>query len=187
MLVVVEFYVAPDAAQVDGGVADALRERADAGIDVVLAAGDEALVTAFEDDDVFVIDMSDDDMTGFTGRTLLVDDATVLLSVVPGPEDPENDEVAMWTAGTSIGRILGRFVDTGMQAGMERAAIAEETGVRDGVPDDVADEAPDEGADEVPDEGADEVPDEGADEAPDGVPTDGTEDLTGGAPDDEAE
>lgn len=120
-------YVAPTAAQASEDVAAALRERAGAGVAVTLVAGEAALVERFADADLRVVDMSDDDMTGFTGRTLLVDDATVLLSVVPGPEDPESAEVALWTDGTSVGRILGRFVQTGMEAGMERAGGREDS------------------------------------------------------------
>ena len=57
---------------------------------------------------------------GFAGRTLLVDDATVLLSV-PTEDDHSDpfEEVALWTANTSIGHILTRFIHAGMQAGLD--------------------------------------------------------------------
>jgi hypothetical protein len=81
---------------------------------------DETLVERV-DDAVDVVHSPASGGDGYAGRTLLVDDATVLLSVPTPDEHAEPfDEVAMWTANTSIGRILARFVHAGMQAGMER-------------------------------------------------------------------
>ncbi len=100
----------------------ALEERATEGVDVTVVTGDDALRDRISGGvDVVYSPASGD--SGYAGRTLLVDDATVLLSV-PTHEDHAEpfDEVAMWTANTSIGHILARFVHAGMQAGIEDAA-----------------------------------------------------------------
>jgi sugar-specific transcriptional regulator TrmB len=111
-------YVAPAARQVEGVVADALQTRAREGVDVVVATEEALVRDRFADDPVRVVVM-DDDMTEFTGRTLLVDETTVLLSVA-SEEGTGGDETALWTADTSIGRILGQFISAGMERGMER-------------------------------------------------------------------
>jgi len=111
-------YVAPAARQVDGLVAETLRERARDGLEVIVATEEPAVEDRFAGDAVVVVVM-DDDTTEFTGRTLLVDETTVLLSVVPDDGDGA-DETALWTADTSIGRILGQFISAGMERGMER-------------------------------------------------------------------
>jgi sugar-specific transcriptional regulator TrmB len=106
-------YVAPEAQHVDGAVAEALRECAGKKIRTIVATEESHVRDRFADDDVPVMVMDEDTM-GFTGRTLLVDDATVLLSVVPKDGDSA-DETALWTVETSIGRILGQFINAGMQ------------------------------------------------------------------------
>jgi len=112
--------VGADETLLTGTVADALRERATAGVFVMLATRDPAVRERFDDDPVRVMLVPDAHHGGFTGRTVLVDDATVLLSVPT--EDGAGEpfaEVALWTAGTSIGRILARFIHAGMQSGLE--------------------------------------------------------------------
>jgi sugar-specific transcriptional regulator TrmB len=100
-------------------LADALRERATAGVTVVVVTDDPALAARFDDDAVRVVHSEASGEESYAGRTLLVDEATVLLSV-PTEDDHEPFEtVALWTAGTSIGRILARFVHAGMEAGTD--------------------------------------------------------------------
>jgi sugar-specific transcriptional regulator TrmB len=102
---------------------DALRDRAVAGVRVIVAAHEPEIEREFDETAVRVMLVPEDHHGGFTGRTLLVDDATVLLSVPT--EDDETDpfgEVALWTAETSIGRILARFIHAGMESGMEEYA-----------------------------------------------------------------
>ncbi|MFC3476136.1 TrmB family transcriptional regulator [Halobacterium litoreum] len=96
----------------------ALEERADDGVEVTVVTADPETAKRLADGvRVVVSPASGDD--GYVGRTLVVDDATVLLSV-PARDDAEPyDEVAMWTANTSIGRILVRYVHAGMQAGLD--------------------------------------------------------------------
>jgi sugar-specific transcriptional regulator TrmB len=101
-------------------LAAALDERAAAGVDVTVVSDDSALADRLSEVRVIVSEASGEE--GYAGRTLLVDDATVLLSVPTDGHEPF-DEVAMWTAGTRIGRILARFVHAGMQSGLDDGAL----------------------------------------------------------------
>lgn len=116
--------VGTDAATLREDLAGALTERAAAGVPVTVVTADQSLAERFDDVDglgVVVSSASGDD--GYAGRTLLVDDDTVLLSVPTDDDGHEPfDEVAMWTAETRIGHILGRFVHAGMQSGLDDEA-----------------------------------------------------------------
>ena len=86
---------------------------------VLVVTEESGVADLFADDPVRVIVASREGTGGFTGRTLLVDDATVLLSVRTD-EDPEPfEETALWTADTRIGDILAAYVHAGMQSGFE--------------------------------------------------------------------
>jgi len=111
-------FVTPAEAQLSPAIDEALRERAAAGVDVTLVTADPAVDERFADDGIRVVLVSDDAPADYTGRTLLVDDDTVLLSVVT--EEEPVDEMAMWTAETPIATILAQFVHSGMEAGMDR-------------------------------------------------------------------
>ena len=100
-------------------VSSALRARAEEGVSVLVVTEESGVADLFADDPVRVIVASREGTGGFTGRTLLVDDATVLLSVRTD-EDPEPfEETALWTADTRIGDILAAYVHAGMQSGFE--------------------------------------------------------------------
>ncbi|WP_132057238.1 TrmB family transcriptional regulator [Halorussus amylolyticus] len=102
------------------GVERALAERAAAGIPVVVVTRDPAVEDRFADDPIRVVVTSREQTGGFTGRTLLVDDATVLLSVLTEGDDPDPfGETALWTADTRIGHILAEFIHAGMESGFE--------------------------------------------------------------------
>ncbi|WP_336036805.1 TrmB family transcriptional regulator [Halobacterium yunchengense] len=110
--------VGPRADDLREDVADALADRAAAGVDATVVTDDPDLEDAFDEVAVVYSPASGDG--GYAGQTLLVDEATVLLSVPTHDDHAEPfDEVAMWTANTAIGRILARFVHAGMQAGTE--------------------------------------------------------------------
>lgn len=109
---------APAAWAIDA-VADRLRDLADGDVAVSVASEDPAVGARFEDDPVRAFVVEGDQMGEMTGRPLLVDEATVLLSVVD-PDRDGADETAPWTADTSIGRILAEFVHTGMEAALDR-------------------------------------------------------------------
>jgi len=112
-------YVVPAPWAVDGAVAERLRTLADDGVAVTVVSEHQGVADRLEDGPVEAYLVDGDQMGEMTGRTLLVDEATVLLSVV---EDADGtDETALWTADTSIGRILAQFVHGGMEAAMEDA------------------------------------------------------------------
>jgi sugar-specific transcriptional regulator TrmB len=117
--------VAPGSDQLSAGIERALLERADAGVDVTVLTAEAVVADRFQDSAIRIILMEADAPADYTGRTLMVDEEAVLLSVVT-PADEGVDEEAMWTAGTSIARILAEFVHTGMEAGM-----AQREGARD--------------------------------------------------------
>jgi len=113
------FLVGARTGDLHADVLAALDERAADGVDVTVVTGDAELGDRLAGARVVHSPASGDE--GYAGCTLLVDDATVLLSVpADGDHAEPYDEVAMWTANTSIGRILARFVHAGMQAGIER-------------------------------------------------------------------
>ena len=104
-------------------LAAALEARAAAGVDVTVVTDDGALADRLSGVRMVVSAASGDE--GYAGRTLLVDDATVLLSVPTEDGHEPFDEVAMWTAETRIGHILARFVHAGMESGLDDAALDE--------------------------------------------------------------
>lgn len=110
-------YVVPAAWAVGPDVAARLRTLAGRGGTVTVVSEDPEVGALFDDDPVRAVVVDGDQLGEMTGRTLLVDEATVLLSVVEADREGA-DETALWTAGTSIGRILARFVHSGMEAGL---------------------------------------------------------------------
>ncbi|MFC5972296.1 TrmB family transcriptional regulator [Halomarina salina] len=105
-------------------IEEALRERADAGLTVMVVTEAAELDRRLSDGGVRVVVAPSKPAGGVSGRTLLVDDATVLLSVQTdaegesdGPETP--DETGLWTAHSDIGHILAQFIHAGMMYGVE--------------------------------------------------------------------
>ncbi|WP_181685781.1 TrmB family transcriptional regulator [Halorhabdus salina] len=111
-------FVAPEVDSLSPGIAAALRERATAGIAVTLVTATEDLQDRFADDPIEVIVMGEDNPADFAGRALLVDGATILLAVAT--DDGTVEEEALWTAESSIGRILAEFMQSGMESGRAR-------------------------------------------------------------------
>lgn len=111
-------FVAPEARSLSPRIEDALRERADEGVAVTVVTAAEALRERFADSPVRVVVMGEDNPGDFAGRALMVDDETVLLAVAT--EDDAVREEAMWTAGSSIGRILAQFMQSGVESGTSR-------------------------------------------------------------------
>lgn len=113
---------------VDETLREELLDRARADVFVMVVTGDQALERRLTDTPVRVVVSPADTPDGYTGRTLLVDEATVLLSVPTRDDETKPfEEVALWTAETSIGHILARFVHAGMEYGLngEYPAIAD--------------------------------------------------------------
>ena len=106
-------------------IEEALRERTGAGVTVVVVTEAEELDRRLADSDVGVVVVAPSKPAGgVTGRTLLVDDATVLLSVQADPDDESADpdapdDTGLWTAHSDIGHILAQFIHAGMMYGVE--------------------------------------------------------------------
>jgi sugar-specific transcriptional regulator TrmB len=111
-------FVAPEADSLSTEIAAALRERATAGVAVTLVTATEDLEQRFADAPVDVIVMGEDNPADFAGRALMVDEATILLAVATDEDSVE--EEALWTAESSIGRILAAFMQSGMESGRQR-------------------------------------------------------------------
>jgi sugar-specific transcriptional regulator TrmB len=110
-------FVAPESRSIPESLAGTLRERARDGVSVVVVTAEGAERERFADSPVRVFVMDEDNPGDFAGRALMVDDRTVLLSATT---DDAVGEEAMWTADSSIGRILAQFMQSGIDSGMER-------------------------------------------------------------------
>ncbi|WP_134670373.1 TrmB family transcriptional regulator [Halorussus marinus] len=110
------FAVGADAGPLEDAVADLLVERAADGV-AVNAVGADALEDRFGDTDVsvyhFPADHPHDD--GPVDRVVVVDGATVLLSVRDERDDLELDEeTAIWSSRTGIAAVLIQLIDSGL-------------------------------------------------------------------------
>ncbi|MCG1002130.1 MULTISPECIES: TrmB family transcriptional regulator [Halobacterium] len=110
-------FVAPEPASLTDDIEAALRERGAAGVAATVVTAVESERERFADSPVVVMVMGEDNPADFAGRALMVDEGTVLLSVAT---DDAVGEEAMWTAESSIGRILAEFMVSGIDSGMNR-------------------------------------------------------------------
>lgn len=115
-------FVAPEPTSLTEAIEAALRERAAAGVSVTVVTAVESERQRFADSPVFVVVMGEDNPADFAGRALMVDEGSVLLSVAT---DDAVGEEAMWTAESSIGRILAQFMQSGIDSGMDRTGGAQ--------------------------------------------------------------
>ncbi|WP_458189593.1 TrmB family transcriptional regulator [Haladaptatus sp. NG-WS-4] len=88
-------------------IADALRERADAGVDVLVATDDQSIRE--RSDGLSIVSLPQEPPEERAGRVLVVDDDTVLISVLG------DDETAIWSSGTGFAAILGQFIDARLE------------------------------------------------------------------------
>ena len=110
-------FVAPASRSIPDSLAATLRERARDGVAVIVVTADAGERERFAESPVTVFVMDEDNPGSFAGRALMVDEGTVLLSATTA--DTVGEE-AMWTSESSIGRILARFIQSGLDSGMER-------------------------------------------------------------------
>ncbi|GAB7011856.1 TrmB family transcriptional regulator [Halolamina salina] len=99
------------------GIYDALTERAAAGVDVTVVSTDPAVRERFADADVTVLapDIHDDE-ANHTGRMLLVDDHTVLHSVLGEEALPgASRETAYWSADSGFASTLIAMMERTLQ------------------------------------------------------------------------
>ena len=112
-------FVAPAADSITDSIVDGLSARAAEGVQVTVLTAEQSVREQFANSPVRVIVMDEDNPADFAGRALMVDEATILLAVATEDDDAV-DEEAMWTAGSSIGRILAQFMVSGMESGKQR-------------------------------------------------------------------
>ncbi|USZ68362.1 helix-turn-helix domain-containing protein [Halorussus salilacus] len=113
----VVFALGEDADPLAESVADALRECAESGVEVLVVNADAELRERFADDPVAFRDLpvdhphADDPV----GRVVVVDGETILLSVRTAGDDPElGDETAIWSSRTGIATVLIQLIDGGL-------------------------------------------------------------------------
>lgn len=111
-------FVSPAAASMADSIAAALVDAGETGVSVTVVTAEPALRDRFADDPVEVFVMSADNPADFAGRALMVDEATVLLAAET--DGGAIEEEALWTADSSIGRILAAFMRSGMESGRKR-------------------------------------------------------------------
>ena len=105
-------YATSDPTLVEGTVADALEAVADRGVTVTVASADERVREAATNAGLqtIVVDEADNPEVG-VGRVLVVDDDTVLLSVLPAAEIADASiESAFWSDGTGFAMLLAGLV-----------------------------------------------------------------------------
>ncbi|MEE6210274.1 helix-turn-helix domain-containing protein [Salarchaeum sp. III] len=111
------FLVAPAERSITDSIEAALRDQAADGLAVTVLSAEPSALERFADAPIRVLVMDDDHPADFAGRALMVDDETVLLAAAT---DGGSGEEAMWTEHSSIGRILARFMQSGVDSGMNR-------------------------------------------------------------------
>jgi sugar-specific transcriptional regulator TrmB len=110
--------VAPSEASLSTTIGESLRKRGRDSVGVTVLTAEEAVADRFAGDPVYVFVMDEDNPADFAGRALMIDGTTVLLAVATESDEPVEEE-AMWTAETSIGRILAQFMQSGMESGID--------------------------------------------------------------------
>ena len=105
-------FAAGDPALLEGDVLGALSAAADRGVTVAVASADERVRALAADRDVEVVVVDEAATPEISvGRALVVDDDTVLLSVLPTAEIPHiGAESAFWSAGTGFAVILAGLI-----------------------------------------------------------------------------
>lgn len=97
---------------IDDPVTDALRQAQDRGVSVTVSSNDPAAREAATAAGLPVVEPGAESMNLSVGRVLVVDDQTVLLSVLPIADFPHiHVESAFWSAETGFAVILAGLVD----------------------------------------------------------------------------
>lgn len=90
-------------------VTQALRDQAEAGVDVTVVSLEPAVRAVFEDDEsVSLVSPPPGLDNDRSGRVLLIDDDTLLLSVIGG--QALDDETAIWSSNSSFASVLIQLV-----------------------------------------------------------------------------
>lgn len=108
------FFGADDTSMMDDGIVDTLTAAAAEGIDVIVISENPAVREQFDHTDNVLTCVMNEGPTieDPSGRVLVVDDDTVLLSILASDELPEiNQEAAIWSAGTGFASVFIRLLD----------------------------------------------------------------------------
>ncbi|MFB6082021.1 MAG: TrmB family transcriptional regulator [Halanaeroarchaeum sp.] len=106
-------YGVNDADLLSPDVVDALRTRRTAGVRVTVLSDDPAVVERLDDVEVVPPRVTEGDQAG---RLLVVDDDTILMSVI------DDGETAIWSARSGFGRILVPLVEDAVAPQVEESA-----------------------------------------------------------------
>ncbi|SEO78250.1 Sugar-specific transcriptional regulator TrmB [Halogranum amylolyticum] len=113
-------FAAVDLSSVPDDLLDVLRDRAAAGVDVVVVSENPDVRAHFEAasaDSILVVEPVRETPTDFMGRVLLCDDATVLLSVLADAALPDvRDETAIWSTDTAMAAVLVQIIRGGIMS-----------------------------------------------------------------------
>jgi sugar-specific transcriptional regulator TrmB len=92
-----------------------IEDRADAGVDVTVLSESAAVRALFDDGPIDPVAV-ERPPPGPGARVLLVDDDTVLMSVVAGSRLTDGArETAIWSSGTPLAAVLGQFMEGGIR------------------------------------------------------------------------
>lgn len=108
------FFGADDESMMDDGIVDTLTAAAAAGVDVTVISENPTIREQFaHDSSVRACVLGEGpEIEDRSGRILVVDDDTVLLSILAGDELPElNREAAIWSAGTGFASVFIGLLD----------------------------------------------------------------------------
>jgi sugar-specific transcriptional regulator TrmB len=108
------FFGADDESMLDDAIVDTLTS-APASVDVSIVSENPAVCERFDTDNVTTHVLDEDPVSAIedrSGRVLVVDSDTVLLSILAGDELPElNREAAIWSAGTGFAVVFIGLLD----------------------------------------------------------------------------
>ena len=108
------FFGADDTSMVNDEIIDTLTTAAATGVDVIVISENPEIRARFDHDDRVMTHVLSEDpaIEDHSGRILVVDDDTVLLSILAGDELPELDrEAAIWSAGTGFASVFIGLLD----------------------------------------------------------------------------
>ena len=105
------------ASLVDAETIAALRQATAAGVSITVISRDPSLCELFEEsDDITVVEPAIEDREEATGRLLVVDEQSVLLSAFSDDAPDGHSETAIWSSETRFARLLVRLIRSHLQA-----------------------------------------------------------------------
>lgn len=119
-------FAAATPSSVPDELVDALGDRADEGVDIVVVSENADVRARFEAESLPVVKPIREPPTDFMGRVLLCDDNTILLSVLADANLPGvTDETAIWSADSTMAAVLVQIVRGGIMSVVDPDALDE--------------------------------------------------------------